>query len=93
MIEYSKHSIPDFNTMPVYYGHVNHQLWNWTLAGLGYLTPELAEKETKLYNLDDEELLFNHIKYLDEQTKNSLSFQDFIMGNNEEAKNKFKDGN
>jgi tryptophan halogenase len=93
MIEYSKHSIPDFNTMPVYYGHVNHQLWNWTLAGLGYLTPELAEKETKLYNLDDEDLLFNHIKYLDEQTKNSLSFQDFIMGNNEEAKNKFKNGN
>jgi len=86
IIEYSKHSIPDFNTMPVYYGHAGHQLWNWTLAGLGHLTPDLAEKEIKLYNLNNEKLLFDFIEYQKEKTDKLFSFQHFIALNNENIK-------
>lgn len=79
MIEYSKKAVPNFNTMNVYFGHVNHQLWNWTLAGLGYLTPELAKQELEnydcLYNLDNEQKHFKNI------TKETLSFQQYLKEN------------
>ena len=78
MIEYSKKAVPNFSTMNVYFGSVNHQLWNWTLAGLGYLTPELAQKELDNYTSE-----FNLEKQLKEYrilAKNKLNFQQFIKG-------------
>ena len=80
MIEYSKKAVPNFSTMRMCFGHVDHQLWNWTLAGLGYLTPELARKELDNYtggfNLESQ---LNKYEIL---SKGKLTFQQFIRGKN-----------
>ena len=76
MIEYSKKAVPNFNTMNVYFGHVNHQLWNWTLAGLGHITSKLAQKELKNYSFKISlEEQTNHYKNM---TRESLSFQKLL---------------
>lgn len=76
MIEYSKKAIPNFNTMNVYFGHVNHQLWNWTLAGLGHITSNQAKKELKNYSFKISlEEQTNHYKNM---TRESLSFQKLL---------------
>tara|TARA_E500000305_G_scaffold104746_1_gene101545 strand:+ start:308 stop:1738 length:1431 start_codon:yes stop_codon:yes gene_type:complete len=76
IIEYSKSAVPNFNTFDAYFGHVNHKLWNWTLAGLGYLTPKLAKQELENYdctfNLDNEQKHFENI------TKETISLQEFL---------------
>ena len=76
LINYSKNAVPNFNTFDAYFGHVNHKLWNWTLAGLGYLTPKLAKKELDNYDCFFD-LDMEHVK-LKHMTKEALSFQEFL---------------
>jgi hypothetical protein len=62
--------------MNVYFGHVNHQLWNWTLAGLGYLTPELAQKELDNYTRGRD--LEKQLEDYKNVSKDLSTFQQFI---------------
>ena len=84
MIEYSKKAVPNFSTMTWHFGGIDHRLWNWTLAGLGYITPELAQKELDNYgcafSLDLQLQKYNGI------VKDTLNFQQFIKGMNSEGK-------
>ena len=80
MIEYSKKAVPNFSTMRMCFGHVDHQLWNWTLAGLGYLTPELAHKELENYTGG-----FSLERQLDQYkalARDKLTFQQYIKRKN-----------
>jgi hypothetical protein len=89
ILEMSKHTIPDMSTFNIYFGHVNNMLWNWTLAGLGHITPELAEKEMKYYRVDNEAWIDDHINKYRLESQNSQSMQDYIMDVNPLAKEKF----
>ena len=66
--------------MTWHFGGIDHRLWNWTLAGLGYITPELAQKELDNYgcafSLDLQLQKYNGI------VKDTLNFQQFIKGKN-----------
>jgi len=76
IIGYSKKAVPNFNTFNAYFGHVNHQLWNWTLAGLGYLTPDLAKQELQGYSSSLN--LEAQLKHYENISKESLTIQQFL---------------
>ena len=49
VLEKSKTKVPGVFQFDYYFGSVGAPLWNWVLAGLGKITPELARKEMELY--------------------------------------------
>lgn len=49
ILEKTKHKIPGVLNFDYYYGCIGAPLWNWVLAGIGKITPELAKKELELY--------------------------------------------
>jgi hypothetical protein len=49
VLEKSKYKIPGVLNFDYYYGCIGSPLWNWVLAGIGKITPELAKTELQLY--------------------------------------------
>jgi tryptophan 6-halogenase len=45
----SAYKVPGIFQFDYYFGCIGAPLWNWVLAGLGKITPELAKKELELY--------------------------------------------
>lgn len=90
ILEYCKHSVPDNDTLPHYMGFVGTGLWNWTLAGLGHITPELANKELEFYGIKNEQAYNDYLLNCDINSAKAISFQKFLIDNNPNIKEKFE---
>jgi tryptophan halogenase len=49
ILDKTKTKVPGVFQFDYYFGSIGAPLWNWVLAGLGKITPELAKKELELY--------------------------------------------
>lgn len=68
----------DFNS---YYGHAGASLWNWVLAGLGYINKDTATAELAMWkaNLVSNKLAFKwHEHEMNKQAQSMMSNTDFI---------------
>jgi len=52
LLERCKHTVPGGLQYDYYYGSVGASLYNWILAGIDKITPELARQELDLYGID-----------------------------------------
>ena len=66
LIEMCKTRMPDINDFPKYYGSAGWPLYSYVLAGIGLLTPEVAQKELKNVDSVTLNMLVDGYKRFDE---------------------------
>jgi hypothetical protein len=68
-----------------YYGYAGADLYNWVLAGLGHLTPELAKKELDFYSQGDlhKQMLMVHEYNMSKLAKDAIENTAFVRNTKE----------
>ena len=80
ILESSKHKTILDDELNMMFGYAGTGIYNWILAGLGYISKEMASKELKQYNQEGrgEEDYQRHIEHMDLTSKDFMDNTEFI---------------
>jgi tryptophan halogenase len=81
ILELVKSKIPTNSDFTAFYGYAGASLWNWVLAGLGHITPEVAKKELKFFNTDEKFIKEQYDWFttgINEQLKSMIENTEFV---------------
>ena len=80
VLESSKHKTVLNDELNVMMGFAGNGIYNWVLAGLGYISKEMASKELKQYNQEEQgkKDYEYHIEHMDLISKDFMDNTEFI---------------